>query len=83
MYKGTSSLENGVRKSPIKFEIRKDFHLITVSFAFFDTNEALFYYFTDFSALAKCDSPLFCLLDISGEYQKSILLVSGFQARSS
>ena len=34
-YKGTSSIENGGRKSPIKIEIRKDFYLITVSFTIF------------------------------------------------
>ena len=34
-YKGTSSIENGGRKSPIKIEIRKDFYLITVSFTVF------------------------------------------------
>ena len=37
-YKGTSRIENGGRKSPIKIEIRKDFYLktiITVSFTIF------------------------------------------------
>ena len=56
-YKGTSSFENGGRKSPIKIEIRKDFYLTTVSFAVLSAVEALFYYFQDFFGLAKCDSP--------------------------
>ena len=54
----TSSLENGGGKSPIKFEIRKDFFLLTVSFTFFDVFETVFYYFSDFFGLAKCDIPI-------------------------
>ena len=55
-YKGTSSIENGGRKSPIKIEIRKDFYLITVSFTIFICSQDSFYYFSDFFGLAKCEN---------------------------
>ena len=57
-YKGTSSIENGGRKSPIKIEIRKDFYIMTVSFTILFVFEAFFYYFQDFFGLDKCDSPV-------------------------
>ena len=34
VYRGTSSPQNGGKKSSIKIKIRKDFYLITVSFLF-------------------------------------------------
>ena len=56
-YKGTSSIENGGRKSPIKIEIRKDFYIMTVSFTILFVFEAFFYYFQDFSVLPNVTAP--------------------------
>ena len=56
-YKGTSSIGNGGRKSPIKIEIRKDFYLITVSFAVFIINEVLFIILRTFSVLPNVTVP--------------------------
>ena len=56
-YKGTSSMENGGRKSPIKIEIRKNFYLITVSFTVLFVFEAFFYYFRTFSVLPNVTAP--------------------------
>ena len=58
-YKGTSSPLNGGRKSPIKIEIRKDFYLTSISFAFFNVDETFFIIFSDFFGLAKYDSSNF------------------------
>ena len=63
-YKGTSSIENGGRKSPIKIEIRKDFYLITVSFTVLFVFEAFFYYFRTFSVLPNVTAPEFILLKL-------------------
>ena len=54
-YKGTSSLDDGGKKSPIKIEIRKDFYLIIVSFAFFDINIIIL---RTFSVLPNVTAPL-------------------------
>ena len=56
-YKGTSSIENGGRKSPIKIEIRKDFYLITVSFTILFVFETFFIIFRPFSVLPNVTAP--------------------------
>ena len=63
-YKGTSSLENGDRKSPIKIEIRKDFYLTTVSFAVLSAFEAVFIVFRTFSVLPNLTAPLFLYFSV-------------------
>ena len=89
-YKGTSSIENGGRKSPIKIEIRKDFYLIIVLFTVFIRIWDGFLLFQDFFGLAKCDSPLAFqsldfimfqgLAEVSREKSLECLAVTGFVA---
>ena len=66
-YKGTSSMENGGRKSPIKIEIRKDFYLITASFAFFILNEVLFVIIRTFSVLLNVIAPTTAIVKRCGQ----------------
>ena len=54
----TSSLENGGRKSPFKFEIRKDFYIITVSFALQYVFEMFFIILRTFSILPNVTAPV-------------------------
>ena len=59
-YKSTSSLENGGRKSPFKFEIRKDFYLVTVSFTLQYVFEMFFIILRTFSVLPNVTAPFVC-----------------------
>ena len=58
-YINTSSLENKGRKRPLKVKKSIGFQPFIVSFTVFAVFETIFYYFSVFFGLTKCDSPFF------------------------